>query len=89
MPNTKSSNLKKTSSNAKEDVCISLVGPAGCGKSGISNYPTNQRFKTNYSIFFLITTNKALLVKYLTKRFIGEYDPYYGKLYGFVFFIFS
>lgn len=45
--------LKKTHSNSREcDVCVSLVGPVGCGKS-------------------------ALLVKYITRRFIGEYDPFY------------
>ena len=26
----------------------------------------------------------ALLVKYITRRFIGEYDPYYGKPAPFV-----
>ncbi len=31
---SKSKFLKKGSSNNKEDVCISLVGPAGVGKSG-------------------------------------------------------
>lgn len=38
MPNQKSNNLKKTSS--KEDVCISLIGPAGCGKSGWLDFET-------------------------------------------------
>ena len=51
---SKNKQLKKGSSNNKEDVCIALVGPIGCGKS-------------------------ALLVKYFTRRFIGEYDPFYGK----------
>ena len=46
--------LKKTHSNSREcDICVSLVGPVGCGKS-------------------------ALLVKYITHRFLGEYDPFYG-----------
>jgi hypothetical protein len=52
---SKNKPLKKGSSNNKEDVCISLVGPVGCGKS-------------------------AILVKYFTRRFIGEYDPFYGKI---------
>ncbi|RNA08322.1 ras family member 12 [Brachionus plicatilis] len=44
--------LKSISGSTKEEICISLVGPVGCGKS-------------------------ALIVKYLTRRFIGEYDPFY------------
>ena len=45
--------LKKTHSSSREcDICVSLVGPIGCGKS-------------------------ALLVRYITHRFIGEYDPCY------------
>ncbi|CAF0705637.1 unnamed protein product [Brachionus calyciflorus] len=44
--------LKNCSNSTKEEVCISLVGPVGCGKS-------------------------SLVVKYLTRRFIGEYDPFY------------
>lgn len=50
--------LKKTHSNSREcDICISLVGPVGCGKS-------------------------ALLVKYITHRFLGEYDTFYGCFFS-------
>ena len=62
--------------NAKDEINIALVGPAGCGKSGIQ---FNQSVKIVFiSKIFIIL---ALLVKYITKRFIGEYYPFYGKLY--------
>jgi hypothetical protein len=67
--------LKKTHSNSREcDICVSLVGPIGCGKSGIKNKLRFPRFIRD--IIYLIFKT-ALLVKYLTHRFIGEYDPCY------------
>ena len=32
-----------------------------------------------FRILIYSILNKALLVKYLTRRFIGDYDPCYGK----------
>jgi len=68
--------------NKQKTLKVMVLGQSGVGKTGkcqvFSNNKTDTHLLTHFSLFFCLL---AMVVRFITRRFIGEYDPNLEKIY--------